>query len=95
VTEVSAGGIAAGLAVFEPGLLRWAYLAAIYAGFPIGFAASYVILTAVYFLILTPVGLALRAFGRDPLSRKWDARLRSYWKKRPESRPGSDYYNQS
>jgi ABC-type uncharacterized transport system permease subunit len=95
VAEVAAGGIGAGCALFAPDLLRLPYLAAIYAGFPIGFAASYVILTGVYFLVLTPAGLVMRACGRDPLGRRREAARSSYWAPRDGPRPGSDYFHQS
>ena len=51
-----------------------------------------VILSIFYYLIITPVGLVMRLFGRDPL----DRRLRtgdSYWQKRsPEQAPSRERY---
>lgn len=47
-----------------------------------------VILSLAYYLVITPVGLVMRLFGRDPL----DRRLRtgdSYWHRRPPEPPPS------
>lgn len=48
-------------------------------------------LGAVYFLVLTPVSIAMRLGGRDTLRRKIDAKLTSYWIDRdpPGPPPGS------
>jgi hypothetical protein len=54
---------------------------------PIGWLWSHVILGVVYYLIVTPIGLGLRLFGRDPLARRLDRGASSYW---IERRPVSD-----
>ncbi|MBB5120587.1 hypothetical protein [Streptomyces eurocidicus] len=36
------------------------------------------LLFAVYYLVVTPVGLVSRRL-RDPLARRWDPRARTYW----------------
>lgn len=79
-----------GLGLVFPTGIRWVYLAAIYASFPIGFAVSHLVLGAIYFLLLTPIGLARRAFGHDPLTRKFEPQRKSYWERRPDQpEPGS------
>jgi len=40
------------------------------------------ILGVFYYLILSPVGFAMRLFGRDVLDEKIDREASSYWKKR-------------
>jgi ABC-type uncharacterized transport system permease subunit len=37
-----------------------------------------VVAAIVYFGVFTPIGLARRAWGRDPMSRRLDARASSY-----------------
>ena len=37
--------------------------------FPIGFVLSYVILATLFYLVIAPVGFALRLFGADPMER--------------------------
>ena len=49
-----------------------------FAVFPIGWVVSHLLLGVVYFLVLTPIGLTLRALGRDPLERRFDQSASSY-----------------
>jgi len=60
-------------------ITRIIYLSLILVTFPIGYAVSFVLLAAFYFLLLTPLGLLFRLFGRDPLGRKFDPATDSYW----------------
>jgi hypothetical protein len=75
--------------------LRYAYLGLSYATYPVGFAVSYVVLALVYFLALTPIGLTMRLFGRDPLSRKFEPGADTYWKSRERTKPVESYFKQS
>ena len=49
------------------------------------------ILGVFYYLILSPVGFAMRLFGRDVLDEKIDHEASSYWKKRGE-KPAREQY---
>lgn len=42
--------------------------------------ATYIILTVVYVLVFTPLGLAIRVFGHDTFGRRFDRSMNSYWK---------------
>jgi Saxitoxin biosynthesis operon protein SxtJ len=44
-----------------------------------GLIVSNGILAAVFYLVVTPIGLVLRVFGNDPLGRKFDRTAASYW----------------
>ncbi len=66
------------------GAIRPQYLAPLYIGlivitFPIGFVISYVMMTVLFFGIITPFGWGLRLAGRDPLEREPDPNAESYW----------------
>jgi len=37
------------------------------------------ILAVVFFVVLTPLGLLLRAVGRDPLKLRRDSSVKSFW----------------
>jgi hypothetical protein len=50
---------------------------------------TYLILTLVYFVVMTPVGLVLRAFGRDTFGKRFDRTRASYWQDVTEDGPGS------
>lgn len=48
----------------------------------LGFVMTRLILTVFYFLVITPVGLLMRSFGKDPLNRKIDKNSKTYWLKK-------------
>jgi len=70
-----------------PSLRRPAYLGWMYAAFPIGWVVSHLLMVVVFYGVLTPIGLLMRLFGRDPLNRTFDRSATSYW---IEHDPGSD-----
>jgi hypothetical protein len=65
-----------------PRLLRPAFIAIALVTYPIGFVMSHVLVAILYFVFLTPLGLVLRLFGRDPLGLRFDREAGSYWKPR-------------
>jgi len=60
-------------------ITRIIYIGLISVTLPIGYVVSFILLAAFYFLLLTPLGLAFRLFGRDPLCRRFDPDVESYW----------------
>lgn len=74
--------------------LRIAYLGLSYATYPIGFAVSHVVLVLVYYVVLTPIGLAMRLFGHDPLVRRFDAGAKTYWTPRDKAKTVESYFKQ-
>jgi hypothetical protein len=62
-----------------PRSLRWLYAGWMTLAVVIGAMVSTVLLTLVFYLVVTPVGLAARLAGRDFLSRKLDSAGSSYW----------------
>jgi len=77
-----------------PPARRWLYLGWMYAIYPIAWAVSLVILFVVYLIVVTPVALALRALGRDPMQRGFDKDEKSYWILRQPNRSGARYFRQ-
>ena len=67
------------LGAIWPRVLKYPYIAWMTMAFALGFVMSRVILTVFFFLLLTPIGLLARLFGKDFLSRKWDRQAASYW----------------
>src|SRR5690348_8523237 len=47
-------------------------------GLTLGWINTRIILTALYVIIVVPIGIAMRLFGRDPMARKFDPALDSY-----------------
>jgi hypothetical protein len=62
--------------------------------FPIGFVLSYVIMGALYFLIIGPIAVALRLAGRDPMRRARDPQAASYWTPARPARDKESYFHQ-
>ena len=46
---------------------------------PIGITLSYLLLGLIYFAVITPIALVMRAFGRDKLERRFLGDAATYW----------------
>lgn len=56
---------------------------------------SPVVLGIMFFLVVTPIGLLMRAFGKDPLRLRFEADARSYWIERtPPGPPPQSFTDQ-
>jgi hypothetical protein len=62
-----------------PRALKYVYLVWMSIAFVLGFVISHVILGLFFFLVITPIGLLARLFGKDFLSLKLDRQAASYW----------------
>ncbi len=74
-------GIAAivGIAGFcLPKQMRIVYVVWMAAVLPIGWVVSHLVLGFAFFLMITPIGLVMRLFGRDPLQRQFDKQATTY-----------------
>ncbi|HYC57685.1 MAG TPA: SxtJ family membrane protein [Candidatus Binatia bacterium] len=70
------GGV---LGIAAPQALRPIFVGWMVAAFPIGWTISHLLLGAIYYLLLTPLGLIMRALGYDPMHRAFDRQASSYW----------------
>jgi len=75
--------IAAALTMFSTGVATRLRTNWMDAAAPIGWGVSAVLLSLVYLLILTPIGLLRRLGGADPLTRRFEGGP-SYWIERPK-----------
>lgn len=48
-----------------------------------------VIMGLIFYLAVTPTALAMKVFGKDPMTRRWDKSAESYWVKRESGSPES------
>jgi len=71
-------------AIAAPGILRWAYIVWMRFAFILGWINTRIILVAMFYLVLTPIGIVMKLFGVDLLQRKRDNRA-TYWLKREDS----------
>ena len=90
-------GIGLGLAVLGfaiPAVGRYTYVVWMVAAFPIGWTISHLVLAAVYYLLITPIGLFMRLIGRDPIGRTFDQQQQSYWHTRKKQDDLTRYFRQ-
>ena len=78
--------------LIRPSTIRPVYTGLILVTFPIGWVVSYLLLLAMFFLVVTPIGWLVRRF-HDPMDRAFDRQALSYWMTRDASAPGR-YFNQ-
>ena len=89
-----AGGVLAAVGLMAPGLLRRPFVLVSYATYPVGWVVSHVVIAALYYGAITPLGCLLRALGRDPLQRPFDRGAPSYWRTRGPSPQPESYFRQ-
>lgn len=73
------GALGAILAWTWPEAGRQTYVYWMVAVVPIGWTISHLLLAVVYYLVLTPIGLIMRLSGYDPMHRKPDRSMNTYW----------------
>lgn len=64
-------------AALAPSLLRPVYRGWMHLGEALGWVNTRILLTLIFFLVVTPIGLLMRLFGRSPIAVK--RRDDSYW----------------
>jgi hypothetical protein len=79
-----------GLAI--PQLMKPIYVVWMAAAFPIGWTISHLLLGLIYYGLVTPIGLAMRLFGYDPMKRKFEPEARSYWTEHQSDADTSRYF---
>jgi hypothetical protein len=82
------------LSVVAPKANRLLYVGLSLLAFPIGFVLSYVILGALYFLVIGPIALGFRLLGRDSLQRRYDPEAATYWAAASPPRDKESYFHQ-
>ncbi|HNW59493.1 MAG TPA: SxtJ family membrane protein [bacterium] len=79
-------------ALFRPLLLRPLHLAWMALAFALGGLVSRLLLTLLFYVVLTPVGLVLRLFGKDFMQRRAQKKGASYWIRRPQNEKNKEQY---
>jgi carbamoyltransferase len=80
--------------IFGPSLLRYVYRPWMALARFLGAITSSILLTLVFFLIVTPLGLLQRLFGKRPLDLRFKGREPSYWQARSGPPVAADYEKQ-
>lgn len=91
----AAGSLAVSLlGLLWPDAIRWLYRAWMTAVFPIGWLVSHTAMAAVYYLVVTPIGLFRRTTAGDPMQRSFDRDAATYWQPRRAPRDPLRYFRQ-
>jgi hypothetical protein len=77
-----------------PSTRRPMYVAWTAVMYPIGWIVAHALLALVYYGWITPVGLLMRLFGRDPMQRRSNREARSYWIRRKPITDMRRYFRQ-
>ncbi len=91
---LGAGGLGLLAAALRPRALRPVFVALSIATYPVGLVVSTVLLGVIYFVLLGPVALVLRALGRDKLGLRFDRSAATYFQPRPAAPPRERYFRQ-
>lgn len=86
-------GVFLAVAAFIPRLGRLAYLGVYLPTSIIGYVVSQVILTLMFFLVITPLGIMLRLMRKDVLQQRRQ-RQKTHWTLVKSSRTDDSYYRQ-
>jgi len=62
---------------------------------PLGALISHLMLAVIFYLVITPLAVVLRLFGRDALALRSDAASPSYWSARARDDDLGRYFRQS
>ena len=80
-------------ALLAPRWLAWPNRAWFKLGMALNAVVSPIVLGAMFVLMFVPVALAMRAAGRDPLHRRFDADAPTYWVDRHPPGPAPESFN--
>lgn len=88
-------GLAVGLVLWAlPQIARPFYVVWYALGCCVGIVMGNVLFGVFYFLILTPIGLLMRAAGRDPLGKRFSRSTPTYWRDAEKVVDVKRYYRQ-
>ena len=88
------GGVITALGCFVPTLRRPLWIGWMCAAYPMGWIVSHLLLAAIFYLVVTPVGIVMRLVGRDPLRRTMDRSASTYWIPHTSETDVSRYFRQ-
>lgn len=84
------GIVLIGLALIAPSSLAGAHRAWVKLGLVMFKVVNPIVLSAIFVIAVVPVGLIMRALGKDPLNLKPDPSAKSYWIERTPPGPAPD-----
>jgi hypothetical protein len=94
IIVAAVAAVIAVIGFIETRLMMRVYLAMVLTTYPIGFVISHILLGVVYYLVVTPIGFALKLAGHDPMRRALEPQAPTYWIDKPESPDTERYFRQ-
>jgi hypothetical protein len=83
VPWLAAAGAAVVVALLMPRLLVWPNRGWMALGHALGLINSKIVMALIFFVVVTPIALLMKLFGKDPMHRRL-SRSQNYWVKRGE-----------
>ena len=80
--------------LLKPAAIRWLYVGATLAAFPIGWLMTQMVLALMFYAVLTPLALLFRWRGRDALQLRCRPERKSFWTERGGPPEASRYLKQ-
>jgi hypothetical protein len=88
------GGLATALYAFVRPLRFVMYIGWMHLFFPLGWTISHVVLSVLFYGIVTPMAAVMRLIGFDPMKRKLERDAESYWIEEPTGDDPARYLRQ-
>ncbi|MBM3972958.1 MAG: hypothetical protein FJ301_02515 [Planctomycetes bacterium] len=79
-------------ALLEKAITKPVFQGLMVVAFPIGLVVSTVLIAAIFYVVITPIGLVFRIIGRDAMGKRFDKSAPSYWHVRGAPRPTTSYF---
>jgi hypothetical protein len=91
---ISIGAVLILAAGLVPSALKWVHRPWMIGSIVLGWIITGILLTMVFFLVVTPIGLLQRLFGKRVIEVDFDADAASYWQARTPPPMPADYEKQ-
>ena len=91
---ISLGALLLLTAGFAPTMLRWVHWPWMMLALALGWCMTRILLTIIFFLVVTPIGLLQRLCGKRPLEIGFRSETLSYWQQRTAQPQPEDYERQ-
>jgi hypothetical protein len=93
-TLVAVGMAGALLGLVAPRAMRPVFVGLMIVNYPVGWLMTNVLLAAIFYVVVTPLGIIMRLTGRDPMQRRFDREAPTYWTPRRRDESPSRYFRQ-
>jgi hypothetical protein len=89
-----AAGLIAVTGMRWPQSMRPLWIGWMYAAFPIGWTISHLLMAAIYYLIITPIGGLMRICGKLTICKHLNPAAKTYWEPHRQAEDPSRYFRQ-